>query len=324
VVTQNQTIMRLISSFCLFILFAVCSNFAYSQGFDKTAIVNELADLMNENYVFPEKGKAMHDLIKSNLEQGEYDGISDETAFAERLDADLHSIANDGHIRVNYDPTRIEKIRGGVGMGGRTAPQNYGFETVEIKDGIGYLDLRMFYNLRHAREVAQQSMDKLIDAEAIIFDLRKNGGGSPAMIRFICSYLFEESVHLNSFYWRPQERHSETWTNPDFAKVRKPDIPVYVLTSSQTYSAAEEFTYDLKHLKRATIIGETTGGGAHPGGPMIINDDFFVNVPQGRAINPVTKTNWEVVGVVPHIAVPANLALDKAQELAKKALLENN
>jgi len=300
------------------------SNLAYSQEFDKTAIVNKLADLMNENYVFPEKGKAMHDLIKDNLEQGAYDTITDASVFAKRLDVDLHTIADDGHIRVNYDPSRIERMKGGKGMGGRAAPENFGFETVEVQDGIGYLDLRMFYSLGPARDIAAASMDKLIGAKAIIFDLRKNGGGSPEMIRFICSYLFDESVHLNSFYWRPQDEHSETWTNPNFAKVRKQDIPVYVLTSSRTYSAAEEFTYDLKNLERATVIGETTGGGAHPGGPMIINDDFFVNVPQGRAINPITHTNWEVVGVVPHIEVEADFALDKARELAKKALHENN
>lgn len=316
--------MRLSSLYYLLIFASSFSNFAFSQDFDRTGIVNQLADLMNENYVFPEKGKAMHDLIKSNLLQGEYENIIDEAAFAKRLDADLHLIANDGHIRVTYDPERIEKIRGGVGMGGRKAPENYGFETVEVKDGIGYLDLRMFHDLGAAEDVAKQAMDKLMESKAIIFDLRKNGGGSPSMIGFICSYLFEGSVHLNSFYWRAQDRHSETWTNPKYAKVRNQDIPVYVLTSSRTYSAAEEFTYDLKHLKRATIIGETTGGGAHPGGPMVINDDFFVNVPQGRAINPITKTNWEEVGVVPNISVSADQALVKAQELAKRALLENN
>jgi hypothetical protein len=316
--------MRLASLIYLLILFTVSSNFVHAQDFDKAAIVNQLADLMNTNYVFPEKGKAMHDLIKSNLAQGEYENITDEAVFAKHLDTDLHSMANDGHIRVTYDPERIEKIRGGVGMGGRKAPENYGFETVAVKEDIGYLDLRMFYDLGSAKDVAKQAMDKLMESKAIIFDLRKNGGGSPSMIRFICSYLFEESVHLNSFYWRPQDSRSETWTNPKFTEVRKPDIPVYVLTSSRTYSAAEEFTYDLKQLKRATIIGETTGGGAHPVGPMVINDDFFVNVPQGRAINPITKTNWEGVGVVPHIRVSADQALIKAQELAKKALLENN
>ena len=143
------------------------------------------------------------------------------------------------------------------------------------------------------------------------------------MIRFISSYLFgDQPVHLNDFYWRPADRYEESWTNPDMASVHKPNAPVYVLTSNRTFSAAEEFTYNLKHLKRATIIGEVTGGGAHPGGPAIITGGFFVNVPRGRAINPVTKTNWEGIGVIPHIKMDSEQALDKALELAKKALSE--
>ena len=141
------------------------------------------------------------------------------------------------------------------------------------------------------------------------------------MIRFISSHIFgDEPVHLNDFYWRPSDSYDESWTSPDMASVRKPDVPVYVLTSSYTFSAAEEFTYNLKHLERATVIGEVTGGGAHPGGPSVINDDFFVNVPRGRAINPITKTNWEGVGVIPHIEMDSKDALEKAIELAKKAL----
>lgn len=168
-------------------------------------------------------------------------------------------------------------------------------------------------------------MQKLIEADAIIFDMRKNGGGSPSMVRCICSYLFKEATHLNTFYWRPADNYTETWTNPSMASKTKEDIPLYVLTSNYSFSAAEEFTYDLKQLKRATIIGETTGGGAHPSGPIVINQGFFVNVPQGRAINPVTKTNWEGVGIKPDIDVPAEGALDKALELARKALsLERN
>ncbi len=295
---------------------------SFSQNLDKEAIVSKLADLMNRNYVFPEKGKAMHDLIKANLKKGEYADIVDNNAFADRLDADLKSIIHDKHIRVKFDPERIEKMKSGAANGGRKPPKNFGFEKTEVKDGIGYLDLRGFQDIRFAEDVAKEAMDKLIEADAIIFDLRKNGGGSPSMIRFISSYIFgKERVHLNDFYWRPSDSFSESWTNPDFASQHKPNIPVYVLTSNYTFSAAEEFTYNLKNLKRATIIGETTGGGAHPGGPMIIDDQFFVNVPQGRAINPITKTNWEGVGVKPDIELSAEKALEKAIKMAKNAIL---
>ena len=130
------------------------------------------------------------------------------------------------------------------------------------------------------------------------------------MIQLITSYLYgSEPVHLNSFYHRPNNQSSETWTLTEVQGKRRPDISVYILTSSKTFSAAEEFTYNLKNLKRATIIGETTGGGAHPGGPRVATDRFTVWVPTGRAINPITKTNWEGTGVKPDIEVKASDAL---------------
>lgn len=301
------------------LLITFCSVCLQAQSFNRTEVVTQLAQIMDRNYVFPEKGKAMSDLILSKLKNGEYKAIESPDDLTKQLDADLKSVANDKHIRVSYNPTRFEAIQQGSPTGGRPAQGNYGFEEVDILEGnIGYLDLRGFSDIRFAEEVAKAAMDKLIQSDAIIFDLRKNGGGSPSMIRFISSYLFgDKPVHLNTFYWRPSDRYSETWTSPDLASVYKPNVPVYVLTSSYTFSAAEEFTYNLKNLKRATIIGETTGGGAHPGGPMLLTDGFIVNVPQGRAINPITKTNWEGVGVKPNIEIKADAALDKALELIK-------
>lgn len=295
---------------------------AKAQEFDKESVVNRLADLMNRNYVFPDKGEAMHNLIKDKLASGAYDDIDTPEAFAQALDRDLHFVQNDKHIRVRYNPERVDAIGSGSRNGGREGPKNYGFEEVLVLEGnIGYLDLRGFAGLGAAEETAREAMDLLIQQDAIIFDLRQNGGGSPSMIRFISSYLFgEEPVHLNTFYWRPADRYEESWTMPDQASTHKPDMPIYVLTSDYTFSAAEEFTYNLKHLKRATIIGETTGGGAHPGGPMVINQGFLVNVPQGKAINPITKTNWEGVGIAPHIATSEEEALEKAIDLAEKAL----
>lgn len=293
-----------------------------AQDFDKKKVIDRLADLMNRNYVFPEKGKEMHDLIKRKYESGAYDGIDDPVDFANALDRDLKFVQQDKHIRVRYNPERVDAIRNGSRTGGREGPKNYGFEEVLVLEGnIGYLDLRGFAGLGPAEETAREAMDLLIQQDAIIFDLRQNGGGSPSMIRFISSYLFDdEPVHLNTFYWRPNDRYDESWTMPDDVSMHKADIPIYILTSDYTFSAAEEFTYNLKHLERATIIGETTGGGAHPGGPMVINQGFLVNVPQGKAINPITKTNWEGVGIEPHVSIAEEAALEKAIELAEKAL----
>ena len=307
--------------YLLLLLILNCSILS-AQDINKKAIVNKLANLMNRNYVFPEKGQAMHDLIKKKLKDQAYDELNTKEDFAAALESDLRSVINDKHIRVTFSPDRAKAVQNRDRNGGRSIPENFGFEEVRIlENNIGYLDLRGFMDAGMAEEVAKPAMDKLIKADAIIFDLRKNGGGSPSMIRFISSYIFgNKPVHLNTFYWRPADEYSETWTDSSLASQTKPDIPIYVLTSDYTFSAAEEFTYNLKHLKRATIIGETTGGGAHPGGPMVIRDGFIVNVPQGRAINPVTKTNWEGVGVIPNINISADDALDHALELAKKAI----
>jgi len=171
-------------------------------------------------------------------------------------------------------------------------------------------------------------MNFLSNSSALIIDLRNNGGGSPSMIQLISTYLYdqdEDPVHLNNFYWRPSDEHTQTWTLPYVPGNRLgSDVDVYVLTSGQTFSAAEEFTYNLKNLERATIVGETTGGGAHPGGTQIATDRFVVWVPSGRAINPITETNWEGTGVTPHVDVPREEALAKAHLMALEKLADKD
>jgi hypothetical protein len=145
------------------------------------------------------------------------------------------------------------------------------------------------------------------------------------MIQLLTSYFYgSQPVHLNNFYYRPTNENTQTWTLPHVQGKRRPDIDIYVLTSSKTFSAAEEFTYNLKNLKRATIIGETTGGGAHPGGTKIATDRFTVWVPTGRAINPITKTNWEGTGVKPDIETKAADALMTAHVKALEGLVAKN
>lgn len=177
-------------------------------------------------------------------------------------------------------------------------------------------------NADMAEETAAAAMTFLAGTEALLIDLRNNGGGEPEMVALLSSYLFDKPVHLNDIYSRTENKTQEYWTRAGVAGKRYGESKdVYVLTSRRTFSAAEEFTYNLKNLKRATIVGETTGGGAHPVMPVRLHDHFRIMAPFARAINPITKTNWEGTGVKPDIETPASQALQTAHVAALKSVL---
>jgi C-terminal processing protease CtpA/Prc len=200
---------------------------------------------------------------------------------------------------------------------------NAGFVKVErLAGNVGYLELRGFMHHEAAAEPAAAAMNFLTNTDALIIDLRRNGGGSPRTVALLCSYFFgEKPVHLNSLYWRKDKRTEEFWTEKYLAGKRYLGKDVYLLTSKRTFSAAEEFCYNLKCLKQATIVGETTGGGAHPGGMAPLGDRFAAFIPTGRAVNPITKTNWEGKGVKPDLAVAADKALETAHQRALERLI---
>jgi C-terminal processing protease CtpA/Prc len=203
--------------------------------------------------------------------------------------------------------------------------ENCGFEKAERLEGnIGYLKLNFFGRPDLCAPTATAAMSFLAHVRALIVDLRDNGGGDPRMVAWISSYLFDARTHLNDLYERKRDKRYEFWTRPDVPGARLGGkAPVFVLTSKRTFSGAEEFTYNLKNLKRATIVGETTGGGAHPTGPHKVEEHFFVGVPSGRPINPITKGDWEGTGVAPDVKAPADDALDVAKKLALEAIAKN-
>lgn len=302
---------------------------------DKQEVIQKISELLNNNYIFPETAKKIEDVLKLKLKKGKYKTLDKVDDFAAQLTKDLREVSKDKHLWVRYDPDlvkRLKKLKENdrdpevtKQMLKSAKRRNFGFQEVKILTGnIGYLDLRGFSGTEYAGPTAVAAMNFLANSDALIIDLRKNGGGSPEMIQLISSYLFNsEPVHLNNFYWRPEDKHTQTWTLPHVPGPRMPDVPVYVLTSNRTFSAAEEFSYNLQNLKRATLIGEITGGGAHPGGPKPINDQFAIGIPTGRAINPISKTNWEGTGVKPHIEVPQEKALTTAKLKALETLKES-
>jgi retinol-binding protein 3 len=274
--------------------------------------IKKLAETLRETYVDPKVGKRMAKALLKNDATGRYDNLTNAGDLAQQLTADLFALCNDRHLNVRL---RTAPNCGSVcGPGGDDDPDNYGFRKAEILPGnIGYIEFNVFRSGERAQEAAAAALASVADCDALIFDLRANMGGSPAMVQFLSSYLFDEPTHLNSVYDRVEDKTSELWTLESIPGKRFPrDLPVYVLTSSASFSAAEGFTYNLKNLKRVTVVGEITGGGAHMVTERSLNERFLVMVPYARVFNPATKANWEGVGVLPDIQVPASEALEAA------------
>jgi hypothetical protein len=297
------------------------------------AVIDETLKQLDENYVFPDVAAKMATAIRKRQADKEYAKVKTGQELAELLTKHLQEVSKDKHLRVMCSTEKLPKPPEGKGptpemkekrrqMDLRT---NAGYRKVERLGGnVGYLALDGFADAEAVAEPAAAAMNFLANTDALIIDLRRNGGGSPHGVALLCSYFFDEKpVHLNSLYWRKGDRTEEFWTRKELSGKRYLGKDVYVLTSARTFSGAEEFSYNLQTQKRATIVGETTGGGAHPGGGRPLGDHFAMFVPTGRAINPITKTNWEGTGVKPDVAVPADEALEKAHELAVKKILAN-
>jgi hypothetical protein len=291
----------------------------------RSRVIDGAVAALNEFYVFPETAKKMEAAVRVRQKAGEYDSITAGEAFAQMLTDNFREVSQDKHLRVNYSPAALPAGHPGESAEDRAQYRkemeriNCGFEKAErLAGNVGYLKFNMFADPQVCGSTAIAAMNFLANSDAIIFDLRANGGGEPAMIALISSYLFAEPTHLNDLWERKSGATQQYWTLPYVPGKRLDGKPVFVLTSSRTFSGAEEFTYNLKNLKRATIIGETTGGGAHPVDGHRIDDHFIIGVPFARAINPISKTNWEGTGVEPDVKVPAADALDTAQRMAKR------
>jgi hypothetical protein len=318
-------------------------------------IVDAVLRELSAAYVFPETAKAMEKAIRERAARGEYEQITDGQEFARKLTEHLQAVSRDKHLRVNFSaeplpegtdmggPVRIRRtpgdgatppagagggpvvVRRGPGGGGNvrglSGDGNAGIEKVERLEGnVGLLEFSLFESLSRVGDKISEAMNRLADTDALIIDLRGNRGGASGTIRLLMSYFFDKPTHLNDYYDRVEDRTDSVYTLAEVPGKRYGDKPVYILTSGRTFSAGESITYSLKNLKRATVVGEATGGGAHPVMPRRLTDHFAVMVPAARYISPVTKTNWEGVGVKPDVEVPAEQALKVAHLAALKRI----
>jgi retinol-binding protein 3 len=299
------------------------------QAGERSAVVESLAEQLIRNYVFPDMAEEMAKVIRENQAQMQYDEIVGGREFAETLTRDLREVCPDKHLEVQFfpqgipydsqtepDPQAVEDFR----QAGKR--RNYEFRKVERLDGgVGLLQVDGFYPAEWIAETAAGAMTFLANSEAVILDFRENHGGQSGAT-LLASYFFKEQTHLSDAYNRPENSTREIWSFPVAGAERFADKDLYILTSKDTFSAPEAFAYDLQALKRATIVGETTGGGAHPVTLYRVTDHFSAGIPFARGINPVTKTDYEGVGVKPDVAVPAEQALLTAHVLALRKLVE--
>ncbi len=276
---------------------------------------------LNEFYVFPEVAKKMEQALRARQKKGEYDAVEDAEAFAELLRDHLRQVSHDKHLSVDFSPAVLPKDEAprnpdaDARMRAQMERDNCLFQKAErLSSNIGYVKFNAFLPPDVCGPTALGNVD------AIIFDLRDNGGGDPKMVALISTYLFDQPTHLNDIYNRKEDATTQFWTLPYVPGKRLAGKPVFVLTSKYTFSAAEDFAYNIKNLKRGTIIGETTGGGAHPVSGQRIDDHFMIVVPSGRSVSPITKTDWEGTGVEPDIKLPADQALEVAKEKAAEQI----
>jgi len=291
---------------------------------ERAAVIEGSIAKLNESYVYPEIAKKMESALRSRVGRGEYRSITSANALTQKLTEDLREVSKDEHLKLVCSPTGAQEGRSPEPSPDELRARNYGFEKVELMDGnIGYVDIRGFAPTRIAAETASAAMTFVANTDALIIDLRKNGGGDPTMVSYVLSYLFDQVTHVNDLYSRFEEAPRQWWTLASVPGLRfGGKKPVYVLTSHYTFSAGEEFANDLKTQKRAQLIGEATGGGSHPARFFKVTEHFTIKVPFARAINPITRTDWEGVGVVPDVAKPADEALTVAYRMAVEKLAE--
>ncbi|WP_031078623.1 S41 family peptidase [Streptomyces sp. NRRL WC-3742] len=292
-----------------------------SPALDTVAVVESIADLVRENYVFPDIARDLADLLRRRAAEGAYRaGTAEE--LAEEVTADLRSVNGDQHLAVHHHEEPVPAERGAAVL----AAMRRDFDTslggvprVELLEGgVALLEIgpKMF-PLDWAAQPLAAALSLVAPAEALILDLRRNTGGDPGTVAFVCGYLLDRRTHLITMLSKQGAVAEQSWSAAYVPGARFGGTkPLYVLTSADTFSAGEELAYDLQQLGRARIVGEATRGGAHPRNGWTVHPHLELSVPVARGVSPVSGTNWEGTGVLPDVPCEAGAALERALSLA--------
>jgi mannitol/fructose-specific phosphotransferase system IIA component (Ntr-type) len=334
--------------FHIALLLACACNLAHAQAppsptpVDANArreVIAALSSQLQASYIYPEIASELSKALADKEKRDGYRDATDTEAFATALTQDLRELGRDKHFQVMHDP-RFSTAEAEAGTDTESESESetpappsaeemearrreissygYGIDSVRrLAGNVGYLEVRGFGPTEFVAEAMSAAMTLLSGTDALILDLRRNGGGQPSSVAYLMSHFFAlgDERHLNDLYYRKTDSTQQYWTTA--AVPTRYLKPVYVLTSARTFSGGEECAYDFQTQKRAILVGETTGGGANPGDVHPLAQGFAAFIPEGRAINPITHTSWEHVGVKPDLAVPAA----DAQKVAHAAIL---
>ena len=300
---------------------------------DAEKAVTDLATALEENFVFPDKGKAYATMLRANLAKGAYASFADAPAFAEKVTADLQAVHKDGHLRLRLAPTEQQRGQAQAPNGG-PADANDVAKAGWLAPGVAYIEFTGFPGSEATLAEVSKFLADHKDAKTLIIDARKNGGGGLAEMNLVFAEIFAQPTTLVAMDIRQavEEKHGTPFdaNDPLMRRVNGPatiirrehlavpaarqsglkDAKVYLLTSKNTFSAAEHLSLSLKRTHRATLVGGATGGGAHFGGMAPMGKGYAAFIPVGRTFDPDTGQSWEGTGVQPDVAVPADKALD--------------
>lgn len=285
----------------------------------RTQAIDSLVLELNQHYVFPDTAKQIEALLRQRQHDGTYDALSNGIRFAAQLTADMASVAHDKHMKVRFSPSFLQAGRdpdmASAPPGGRSGIDRVG----RLTPALGYLRISAFPLPSLVAEKYASTMNTLSDTDALIIDVRDNRGGSPQSVALLISYFVDQRTRLNDIWSRDSGQTQQFWTEDRLAGKRYGGKkPIMILAGPRTGSAGEDFTYTMQALKRATVIGEPTWGGAHPVASYRLSGHFYADIPNSRSINPITRTNWEGTGVKPDIAAPQEDALAVARELLQR------
>ncbi|WP_410222386.1 S41 family peptidase [Pedobacter sp.] len=301
---------------------------------DSTGLtVNQVSESLIQRYIDPDVGHRMAEILNANLKLGKYDRIASGQELANQLTLDVRSIFDDRHLVIYYSAKELEKLNGfatqlteqqQLERFETMKKEQFGLKKVAILEGnIGYLDFKYFGPLDYSGELIVKAMDTLSSTNALIIDLRScTGSMSEDFNLLFPGYFLSRSVLLSTTSYRLPKQAKQNWSYGYVPGKKYLNKPVYILTSGGTFSGAEALAYCLQALKRITIVGDVTGGAANPVGSITLNNHFGINMPEASVTNAITKTNWETVGVIPELKVPARDALRIAHLVALDTIMK--